>query len=188
MRALSLAFKLWQVDTCGIAAKIPLLKAFSHKPDNPSYVTSLTIYPCQDGIQLACVCISTACHASFAVSPTQPLSLLARGTSHHVCGQTEPWRYKVLERVCCELSSGSLLLSGPQSAQPSASLDLMEKSLNCGGVGGQMESRMRGRKRERQGGGGGKRTKGEEKNLEAPPWRRVSHVHVLLEEQQLPLY
>lgn len=88
----------------------------------------------------------------------------------------------MLEGVCCELSSGSVLLSGLPSAQPSASLDLMEKSLNCGGAGGQEGGRdEREKKRERERGGGEKGQK-EKKNLEAPLWRRVSHVHVLLGE------
>lgn len=135
------------------------------KPDDPSsYVTLLASYPCQVGIQVACVCISTACLTYLAVNPTPPLSLLARGTSLHMCGQTEPRRSEVLEGVCCELSSGSVLLSGLPSAQPSASLDLMEKSLNCGGAGGQEGGRdEREKKREREG-RGRKGTKGEEKS------------------------
>lgn len=137
-------------------------KKFPCKKHFPINRKTPAINPCQDGIQLVCVCISAACHTSFALGIAQP-----RGTSHRVCGQTEPRRSKVLERVCCELSSGSALLSGPQSAQPPASLDLMEKSLNCGGAGGQRACRMRGRKRERQGGGGeekGQKEKGKKKS------------------------
>lgn len=65
----------------------------------------------------------------------------------------------MLEGVCCELSSGSVLLSGLPSAQPSASLDQMEKSLNCGGAGGQEGGRDEREKRR-----GRKGTKGEEKS------------------------
>lgn len=49
-----------------------------------------------------------------------------------MCGQTEPWRSKVLGR--------GFAVSSPQASallsSPSASLDLMEKSLNCGEAGG----------------------------------------------------
>lgn len=82
----------------------------------------------------------------------------------------------------------SVLLSGLQSAQPSAFLDLMEKRLNRGGGGGQREGRMRIREGERDGEEGEEKGQKEKKNLEAPPWRGVSHAHVLLGEWPLPLY
>ncbi len=58
-----------------------------------------------------------------------------------------------------------MLLSGLQSAQASASLDLMEKSLNCGGAGGREGGRNeREKEKERDMEEGEKRTKGEEKS------------------------